>query len=322
MPVPSRETLDQLASNTGHQPGTLEKVLRLLDVLQDIADDDFLRSRLALKGGTALNVFHLALDRLSVDIDLNYVGALDREAMLADRPQVEAAIGRILAAQGYRVRRQPTEHAGGKWLAVYSSALGGQGTLEIDLNFMMRQPLFGAAPMDSADIGGMRARNVLTIDHNEIVSGKLVALLDRRAARDLFDARRIFSWNGLDWRKIRAGMIAIGATGRKDWRETSVDAIGADPRELRQKLLICLPRGAFGDAAAIEAWIAETVALCRQKLTPLLAWTANEQAFLDGVLDRGEINAALLDVDADIQQRIGQMPMLKWKAQHVRGEGI
>lgn len=322
MPAPSRATLDQLAASTGHQPGTLEKVLRLLDVLQDIADDDFLHSRLALKGGTALNVFHLALDRLSVDIDLNYVGALDREAMLADRPQVEAAIGRILAAQGYRVRRQPTEHAGGKWLAVYSSALGGQGTLEIDLNFMMRQPLFGAASMDSVDLGGMRARNVLTIDRNEIVSGKLVALLDRRAARDLFDARRIFSWNGLDWRKIRAGMIAIGATGRKDWRETSVDAIDADPRELRQKLLICLPRGAFGDPAAIDAWIAETVALCRQKLTPLLAWTANEQAFLDSVLDRGEVNAALLDVDADIQQRIGQMPMLRWKAQHVRGVGI
>ena len=40
-----------------------------------------LTERLALKGETALNVFHLALDRLSVDIDLNYIGALDRAAM-------------------------------------------------------------------------------------------------------------------------------------------------------------------------------------------------------------------------------------------------
>ena len=99
MPAPSRETLQRLAAETGHQPGTLEKVMRLLDLLQDIADDDLLRSCLALKGGTALNAFHLSLDRLSVDIDVNYIGTLDREAMLAERPAVEAALGRILAGR-------------------------------------------------------------------------------------------------------------------------------------------------------------------------------------------------------------------------------
>ena len=102
MVAPSRETLQRLAIETGHQPGTLEKVLRLLDLLQEIATDDLLGSRLALKGGTALNVFYLPLDRLSVDIDVNYVGAVDRDAMLAERP----APGQwLLAAQGYQVRR-------------------------------------------------------------------------------------------------------------------------------------------------------------------------------------------------------------------------
>jgi len=72
-----------------------------------------LSERLALKGGTALNVFHLGLDRLSVDIDLNYVGALDRSAMEAERPEVEAALKRLLASQGYVVRRRPDGHAGG-----------------------------------------------------------------------------------------------------------------------------------------------------------------------------------------------------------------
>jgi predicted nucleotidyltransferase component of viral defense system len=75
--APSAQTLQRLANETGMQAGTLEKVLRLLDVLQEIARDPVLADRLVLKGGTALNVFHLALDRLSVDIDLNYVGALD-----------------------------------------------------------------------------------------------------------------------------------------------------------------------------------------------------------------------------------------------------
>ena len=76
MTAPSAQSLQRLANETGLQASTLEKVLRLLDVLQEIARDPVLADRLVLKGGTALNVFHLALDRLSVDIDLNYVGAV------------------------------------------------------------------------------------------------------------------------------------------------------------------------------------------------------------------------------------------------------
>jgi predicted nucleotidyltransferase component of viral defense system len=128
MAAPSVQTLQRVADETGHQPGTIEKVMRLLDVLEEIARDPVLSERLILKGGTALNIFHLGLDRLSVDIDLNYVGALDRAAMEAERPTVDAALNRLLASQGYNVRRQPDEHAGGKWLSRYASALGSNGT--------------------------------------------------------------------------------------------------------------------------------------------------------------------------------------------------
>ena len=68
MAAPSAQTLQRLAGETGLQAGILEKVLRLLDVLQEITRDPVLGERLVLKGGTALNVFHLPLDRLSVDI--------------------------------------------------------------------------------------------------------------------------------------------------------------------------------------------------------------------------------------------------------------
>jgi hypothetical protein len=46
--------------------------------------------------------------------------------------------------------------------------------------------------------------------------------------------------------------------------------------------------------------------------------TANEREFLDGVLDRGEIDADLLDIAPEIRGRIGNMPMLAWKCLHVR----
>ncbi len=317
MAAPSTQTLQRIASETGHQLGTLEKVMRLLDILQEVARDRILSERLALKGGTALNVFHLGLDRLSVDIDLNYVGALDRAAMETERPDVEAALNRLSASQGYTVRRKPDEHAGGKWIMRFASALGGNATLELDVNYMARQPLFGAARVSSAALGDMRASEVLVLDLQEIIAGKLVALFDRHAARDLFDARRILSIEGLDWKNIKAAFLAFGACARRDWRMVSIDAIKGDPRELRQKLLICLPRGYFGGKDVIDAWIEETVVLCRERFAFLFDLSANEQAFLDSVLDRGEVNAGLLDVPFDVRAQIATMPMLAWKCQNV-----
>lgn len=317
MAAPSAETLQRLASETGYQAGALEKVLRLLDLLDEMARDPLLTDRFALKGGTALNVFHLALDRLSVDIDLNYVGALDRAAMEEERPSVEAALDRLLASQGYAVRHRPDQYAGGKWISRYASALGGGGALEVDLNYMSRQPLFSAQRMDSAAMGDARARDVLVIDIHEIVAGKIVALIDRRAARDLFDARRILSIEDLDWTRIRAAVLALGASGRRDWREASVEDIGGDPKELRQKLAICLPRKYF-EEAGVESWIEESVALCRERLDSLFALSEGERAFLDALLDRGEIEVAGLDVEEEVRSRIAAMPMLAWKAQNVR----
>ena len=228
MAPPTVQTLQRLAAVTGYRLDTLEKVLRLLELLDEIAQDPVLSQRLALKGGTALNVFYLDLDRLSVDIDLNYVGALDLAAMELERLEVDAAIDRLFASQGYGVRRWPTGHAGGKWLARYPSALGANASLELDLNYMAWQPLFGAARMESRILGRVGTGRVL--DLHEIVAGKIVALFDRGAARDLFDVRRILAIEGLDRSWIKAAVLALGACNRRDWgayRTTPSDAIHA-----------------------------------------------------------------------------------------------
>ena len=98
----------------------------------------------------------------------------------------------------------------------------------------------------------------------------------------------------------------------------SVDTIKGDPRELRQKLMICLPRGYFGSKDAIDSWIEATVAFCRERCAFLLELAEAERRFLDGVLDRGEIDADLLDVSPEIRARIAVMPMLAWKCKNVR----
>jgi hypothetical protein len=47
-------------------------------------------------------------------VDLNYVGALDREVMLAERPKIEQAVQAVCGREGLQVRRVPGDHAGGR----------------------------------------------------------------------------------------------------------------------------------------------------------------------------------------------------------------
>jgi len=68
------------AKRRGYRPEILEKVYRLLDLLEQLMKTSYLNERLVLKGGTAINLFCTdKLPRLSVDLDFNYIGSADRE---------------------------------------------------------------------------------------------------------------------------------------------------------------------------------------------------------------------------------------------------
>lgn len=139
----SKQELLKEALETGFRPEIMEKVWHLMAILDGISVHPFLKDRLVLKGGTALNLFFFDLPRLSVDIDLNYIGQLDRQEMLIERPEVEKALEAIFQRESLSIRRIPEKHAGRKWQLRYASALGGNGNLEVDLNYMFRMPLYG-----------------------------------------------------------------------------------------------------------------------------------------------------------------------------------
>lgn len=113
-------------------------------------------------------------------------------------------------------------------------------------------------------------------------------------------------------------MLAIGACARTDWRKRTINDIGVDTDELRRNLSICLPRAYFDDAGGFDNWVEETVAMCRERYAFLFALTANEQEFLDGILDHGKADADLLNAPPELKKQISQMPMLAWKCQNVK----
>lgn len=168
----SYEKLIAQAEATGFRPDVLEKVAHLLGLLEALGSHPFLKGKLALKGGTALNLSIFNIPRLSVDIDLNYAGAEDREIMLAERPKIEQAAQAVFAREGFTVRRMPEEHAGGKWSLRYQSAAGQGGNLEVDLNFMYRVPLWPVTLSDSYRVGTWQATQIPVIDVHEFGGGK------------------------------------------------------------------------------------------------------------------------------------------------------
>lgn len=313
----SSEKLTQEAQATGFRPDVLEKVAHLLGLLDAVRSHSFLRDRLALKGGTALNLFVFDVPRLSVDIDLDYVGAGSRAGMLEERPRLEEALQAVFGREDFTVRRMPWEHAGGKWSLRYPTAAGQSGRIDVDVNYMYRVPLWPVRPTDSHPVGSWQATNIPVRDIHELAAGKLAALLSRRRARDLFDCRELLLLETLDPSRLRTAFVVYGAMNRRDWRTVVVDDVAFDPRELSGQLLPSLPASAAAGMGADE-YGRMLVEDCRRALSVLLPFDEKERAFLDCLLDHGEIDGALLTADPELQQRINAQPWLEWKARNVR----
>lgn len=189
MPTFSTEYLTRIAAATGFRPDALEKVLRLGRVLDQVGRHPFLGERLALKGGTALNLFFGAqAPRLSVDLDFNYVRAVEREEMIRDKGEVERALRLVTEGEGYRLQGDLREHAGGKIYLNYRNALGTADRIELDVNFLYRVTLQPIVEQDGWTADPDFAYRARLVGLEEILAGKLLALVDRGAPRDLYDA--------------------------------------------------------------------------------------------------------------------------------------
>ena len=314
----SQIQIERAAAETGFQAEPLEKVLHLIELLDALRSHPFLADRLVLKGGTALNLFVLDLPRLSVDIDLNYIGAVDREMMRAERPKVERAVQAVCARQGLQIRRAPSEHAGGKWRLTHERAAGGSGALELDLNFLVRTPLWDPAMRDSLAIGSAVARRIRILDPHELAAGKLSALFSRDASRDLFDVHGLLHRGGFDRRRLRLAFVLYGAMSRRDWRTVSIDDVRMDPVDADRRLLPLLRADMVPARRDLDAWSARLVAECRERLSIVLPLEAAEIEFLDLINDRGEIAPDRLTDEVPMQDRIRSHPALLWKALNVR----
>lgn len=271
----------RLAAQSGYREEIVEKVLYLEAILRQLVRHPDLEGAWALKGGTALNLFFLDVPRLSADIDINYVGQGELEAMQAARPAFEAAVVACCEREGCSVRRMPAEHAGGKLRLRYTAVAGGTGSLEVDVNFLLRRPLLGLehrAPRFPPDAA---AETVPLLALEEIAAGKFTALLTRRAARDAFDAFQLLelATDLLDRPGFRLAFLVYATGSRHDVRELRPAGAAVTPAEVRTQLLPLLRlegRPFDGDAERLAGRLNE---VCAGATERLLAWCASSRCY-------------------------------------------
>jgi len=299
-----------LAEPRVFSPEVIEKVTRLCRLLADIRLHPFLGPRLVLKGGTALSVFHLGIRRLSVDVDLNYVGAVDAETTASERPSIRAALRAVAEGQTYRVSESADTHASSALSLSYRNEGGSQDSLKLEVNYMHRvslgEPEDRVAELPFA--GPIRFR---LVSFPELVGGKLVALLDRTAARDLYDAAALADI--LDPRDpvLRAVFVAMaGMLPRAIWEYSAQRVQRVEERDIRENLYPVLRAD---DRPGRDELLAKVMPWLEVWLTP----DAAENEF-HRTLNAGQLKGALLfPTDAALAAAVDQHPGLRWKVLNV-----
>ncbi len=181
------------------------QVALLVRVLPYVATEE----AFALKGGTAINLFHREMPRLSVDIDLAFLPVAPRDESLA---AISAAMTRIGGAigdafPGARVNESRLPEG-----AVYRLTVRVRGVqIKIEVTPVLRgtvyEPsLMGVSPPVEAMFG---FAEIKVVSFADLFGGKLVAAFDRQHPRDLFDIRVLFAREGVDEALRRAFIVYL-----------------------------------------------------------------------------------------------------------------
>lgn len=207
----SRQDITHQAEKAGWTLDMFERAVRLLLLLEALDRHPFLRDKLLLKGGTALNLFHLDVPRLSVDIDLNFIGAVELKEAQAQRPEIERAVTAVANNDGYGVSLSADAHAGRKLYLQYVNLSGLQDRIEVDINYLFRRVVFPPERRHSKNLLAGWTSSFSLVNWRELIAGKCLAALERVAPRDIHDLAGIHGHVNLQDPALRAMVVGLSA---------------------------------------------------------------------------------------------------------------
>lgn len=273
----------------------------LLKILPHVAEE----KDLALKGGTAINLFVRDMPRLSVDIDLTYTNAdHDRTEALKN---ISEALGRIekriqSSIPGISLTRVPSGQGEDAKLNCQTK----QAHVKIEVNTTTRGIIFPKRLLEVSetvqnDFKKFAAINV--VSQGELFGGKICAALDRQHPRDLFDIHLLLKNEGIT-EEIKLGLITFMLSHARPMSEL------LSPHELDQRTTF---ENQF-KGMTTDLFTYEDFKLTRKQLIVEVhkSLTDHDKKFLMS-FKSGEPEWSLIPIE-----NFKNLPAVKWKLQNIQ----
>ena len=307
--IPSE--INGIARTTRFDPASVEKVLRLKQILAELGAHPLLKDKLVLKGGTAINLFRFQVPRLSIDIDLNYVGQVERQCMLEERPEIERAANQVCEGLGYDVQLGQSTYALFQLHLGYQNHLGQKDRLKLEINFLMRACALDPVILSAASLGGEEGCRFTILATEELFAGKLKAMIERNHFRDLYDLYG-FKKSGIphDPDLLRRLAVLFAVTMPVDLRRYDISRYPANARLIVRELYPLLRSDDRPGAT-------EMTRVVRPLLDSVLDHR-REAPFLEAIANGQYEPGSLFGDHPDILSRVIDHPALLWKARNVR----
>ena len=315
MPIYDKGFLSSKAKGLLFVRDTFEKVLRLSEILDFLNKDPLLKKSLALKGGTAINLTIFDLPRLSVDIDLDYTVNESKEQMLENRKIVSEKIKKYMFSEKYELSsKSKTYHSLDSFVFTYTNSAGMKDNIKIEINYSLRAHILPVIQKQVYTKNAFNAVSINVLSPEEIFATKVIALLTRAAARDLYDMNNLISYNIFGDKEINLlkkcmiFYIVISCdTKVEDLSLKTIDNI--TKYKIRTDLNpVIRKKEVFNLELAKEN--------VKSFIGKLLDLSEDEKNFLSNFYE-GNYTPNLLFEDKEIISRIAKHPMIKWKTRAI-----
>lgn len=304
--------LSSLAEECSFVKNTVEKVLRLMDILDYIAESD-ISAMLALKGGTAINLCLLELPRLSVDVDMDFSLDCSKEETLEKRTLIKTLITGYMLDQGYSLSdRSRFTYTLDSFVFSYMTLSGSRDVLKIEINYSDRVHIMQTVSDTSISVGG-RSCKVHRLADEELIGSKINALIVRTTPRDVYDVYRLFhAYHEKDFqliKKIAIFYATIGSDKPVYFEDLCAIAFkrmrSFNYNKIRATLIPVLHKG---ERIVIEDICAEVIL----ELEKMFILDENEKEFV-AQYNAGIYLPSLLFKGIDVND-VSNHPMALWKA--------
>jgi len=233
--------------------GQVEQDLIISRALIELFNNDYLKSRIAFRGGTALHKLILPKPlRYSEDIDFNRLETGPAKKVI---DEVRNSLNQMLG----QPKKVKSTNRSIKMIYQYDSVEGGIRKLKIEMNILETLPEkeLQEIPYSVKSDYFEGSSTIMAFNTEEMIGTKIRALYQRRKGRDLFDLFEIGKTN-VDWANIVSSFkkLNIGAS-RKDFEKNLEEKM--NNQDFFEDMAPLLPAGVTYDINEAYEWFKKEI---------------------------------------------------------------